>query len=49
MSETIYDGNLKKYLPQALANDVDMNAFAELLSEKLLEVSKNKKNVLIYP
>ena len=48
MSETIYESDFAKYLPQALANDVKMVALAKAAAEELLTVSGEMKNVLIY-
>lgn len=48
MSETIYDGKFEKYLPQALASDPKMAAFAKVMADGLAEVSRLMENVLIY-
>ena len=48
MSETIYESDFEKYLPQALANDVKMVALAKAAAEEMLKVSGEMKNVLIY-
>ncbi len=48
MSETIYESDFTKYLPQALASDIKMVALAKAITDELLTVSKEMKNVLIY-
>ncbi len=48
MSETIYESDFTKYLPQALASDIKMVALAKAITDELLTVSGEMKNVLIY-
>lgn len=48
MSETIYESDFAKYLPQALANDTKMVALARAVADELLNVSGAVENVLIY-
>ena len=48
MSETIYDADFAKYLPQALQKDPKMRALAHATADKLLEASGLIDNVLIY-
>ena len=39
MSETIYESDFTKYLPQALASDIKMVALAKAITDELLTVS----------
>lgn len=48
MSETIYDSDFSKYLPQSLQRDHKMVAFAKAATEQMLEVSGLSDDVLIY-
>ena len=48
MSETIYDSDFSKYLPQSLQRDPKMVAFAKAATEQMLEVSGLSDDVLIY-
>lgn len=49
MSETIYDSNFAKYLPQPLTHDPKMIALANAAEKELLNISGLAKTVLIYP
>lgn len=48
MSETIYNSDFSKYLPQSLQRDPKMVAFAKAATEQMLEVSELSDDVLIY-
>lgn len=48
MSETIYESDFVKYLPQPLTHDPKMIALARVAAKELLEVSGLAKTVLIY-
>lgn len=48
MSETIYNSDFSKYLPQSLQRDPKMVAFAKAVTEQMLEVSGLSDDVLIY-
>lgn len=48
MSETIYNSDFSKYLPQSLQRDPKMVAFAKAATEQMLEVSGLSDDVLIY-
>lgn len=48
MSETIYDSDFTKYLPQPLTHDPKMIALAKAAADELLTVSGVVENVLIY-
>lgn len=48
MSETIYDSDFVKYLPQPLTHDPKMIALAHIVEKELLEVSRLAKTVLVY-
>lgn len=48
MSETIYDSDFTKYLPQPLTHDPKMIALAKAAADELLKVSRAVENVLIY-
>lgn len=48
MSETIYDSDFTKYLPQPLMHDSKMTALAKAAAGEMLAVSKEVKKVLIY-
>lgn len=48
MSETIYDSDFTKYLPQPLTNDPKMVALAKAAADELLTASGLIENVLIY-
>lgn len=48
MSETIYDSDFTKYLPQPLTHDPKMIALAKAAADELLTVSGAVENVLIY-
>jgi len=49
MSETIYESDFVKYLPQPLTHDPKMVVLARAAARELLEVSGLAKTVLIYP
>lgn len=48
MSETIYNSDFSKYLPQSLQRDPKMVAFAKAATEQMLEASGLSDDVLIY-
>lgn len=48
MSETIYDSDFTKYLPQPLTHDSKMIALAKAAADELLTASGLVQNVLIY-
>lgn len=48
MSETIYDSDFTKYLPQPLTHDPKMIALAKAAADELLTVSGAVEKVLIY-
>lgn len=48
MSETIYNGDFAKYLPRSLADDVNIDAFARILSKDLRETSEDMGGVALY-
>ena len=48
MSETIYESDFTKYLPQPLTHDPKMVALAKAAADELLKVSGAVENVLIY-
>ena len=48
MSETIFDCDFTKYLPQPLTHDPKMVALAKAATKELLEVSGVVEDVLIY-
>lgn len=48
MSESIYDSDFTKYLPQPLTHDPKMIALAKAVANELLTVSGAVENVLIY-
>ena len=48
MSETIYESDFTKYLPQPLTHDPKMIALAKAAADELLQVSGAVENVLIY-
>ena len=48
MSETIYDSDFTKYLPQPLTHDPKMIALAKAAADELLTVSGAVENLLIY-
>ena len=48
MSETIYESDFTKYLPQPLTHDPKMIALAKAAANELLEVSGAVEKVLIY-
>lgn len=48
MSETIYDSDFTKYLPQPLTHDPKMIALAKAAANEMLTVSGAVENVLIY-
>ena len=48
MSETIYESDFTRYLPQPLTHDPKMVALAKAAADELLKVSGAVENVLIY-
>ena len=48
MTETLYDSDFVKYLPQPLTHDPKMIALAKAAAKELLEVSGAVEDVLIY-